>query len=69
MRIEDAEQVFGKRWNLWDEQECREFVSVLTEEELKVPGCLKLLVDHLDAASPAIQMKVALMLARGSDGS
>jgi hypothetical protein len=45
MKVEDAEQVFGKRWNDWDRRETIEFVQVLEPCDLNIPFTLRLAVE------------------------
>jgi len=46
MTIEEAEYIFGARWDSWGVQEQEEFVSVLEPHQLKNPVCLRLAYSH-----------------------
>ena len=76
MTIEEAEIVFGKRWNKWTDGEILEFVGALTAEELSppiVPGVLKMAFDHQDAlrggARDVMQSYLPPHLREGSEWS
>ncbi len=55
MRIEDAEEIFGRRWYTWSEKEKKEFVSCMTLEEATIPDCLMILSEYPNAAPTNIQ--------------
>jgi hypothetical protein len=56
MTVEEAEEVFGKRWAFWSLKEQREFVSALeTPEELTTPVACNLVMQHLEYASAPVR--------------
>jgi len=42
MKIEEGEQIFGKRWDEWTPEEKKEFVSCLEPNDVWVPACLSM---------------------------
>jgi hypothetical protein len=52
MTIEEGEVRFdGKSWKAWNTAEVREFVSLMTAENMRNPGCLMMFAAHPDVAS------------------
>lgn len=58
MSIEDAEEIFEKRWNLWSEEERQEFVSALDAEDSMTPLVLTLCFSHPHSVSDEFSIKL-----------
>jgi len=58
MTVEEGEEVFGKRWNLWTPEERRQFVSVMDRSNMGNPLCLRLICEHMDSAPAEIKAEV-----------
>ena len=57
MNVEEAEKVFGKRWNEWDEDEQEEFVEALDGNDPAYPLYLNLCCAHPVAIPKAYEEK------------
>lgn len=58
MTVDDAEIMFGKRWNKWSEQETLEFVKALQPENLNIPFTLNLAMGHFEKLPEQTQKKM-----------
>ena len=48
MTIEEAEVVFGKRWNKWTRKEWDEFLEDIEPSQLRIPGILNQVVNRMN---------------------
>lgn len=60
MTLEEAEEIFSKRWQFWSLKEQREFVAAVeSPEHLTKPLEVNLVMQHLEYASEAVRAWVA----------
>jgi hypothetical protein len=46
MKLAEAEQVFGKRYSVWEESEIREFLGALEPDEIDIPLVAKWIIER-----------------------
>ena len=66
MKIEEAEAIFGKRWNQWTEEENREFASVLQADELVYPIYLNFGMKYFDILPLETQLYLGGLIAESN---
>ena len=62
MSIEEAEEIFGKKWDYWDKNEKEEFIQCMEPGELNLPITLSWAVQNQDLLLPETKEKLATLV-------
>ena len=64
-KVEEAEVVFGKRWNDWTQAEQKEYVATLAIEDIRVPLNINLAMNHFECLPFAVQVYITTNFLKG----
>lgn len=53
MTIEDAEAIYGKRWNYWSQDEIKQFMSQMEPKDMNTPLLLRWAFEYEEWLNPA----------------
>jgi hypothetical protein len=67
VQIEEGETIFGKRWNLWTQEERREFARALEVQDLKYPIYFNFALEFLEDVSEEVAAYIAHLCPGGRE--